>query len=167
MVVGSGFLIALSRENAKRVFGQADDAGQMTLFEELRKSPELKKKGYILELAKAWDAIHRLLTEGTLEPTGGDFPLNAVILGGKPIHQGTDYAAAVVRPDLTPFIAEALAEITEEELQKKFVDLPQHGYDQGVADKDFDEVWRVTRLLQEFYDFCAAERLAVLFVGKR
>lgn len=164
-MVGTGYLIALSRDNAKRVFGQPDDAGLAGLLDELRKSPELKKKGHVLDLAKAWDAIHRLLTEGTLDPTGGDAPLNMTILGGKSIHKGTDFAAVVVRPDMTPFVAEALAEITEEEFRKKFADLPKHGYSQNVGDKDFDEVWRVTRLVCEFYEFCAAERLAVLFTG--
>lgn len=164
-MVGTGYLIALSRDNAKRVFAQGDDAGLISLLDELKKSPELKKKGHVLDMAKAWDAIHRLLTEGTLEPNGGDFPLNTAILGGKPIHKGTDFAAVVVRPDMTPFVAEALAEVTQEDFQKKFGDLPGHGYNQGTTSKDFDEVWRVTRLLKDFYEFCAAERLAVLFVG--
>jgi hypothetical protein len=67
---------------------------------------------------KAWDGIHRCLTEGKLGSEDGTYPLNAVILGGLPLHQGDGYivsyntpaevrevAAALTDLDLGPFIA--------------------------------------------------------------
>ena len=42
-------------------------------------------------LDKAWDGIHRCLTEGQLGSEDGSYPLNAVILGGLPLYQGEDY----------------------------------------------------------------------------
>ena len=66
-----------------------------------------------------WDPIHRCLTEGELDPTGGDFPLNTAILGGKQLHQGDDLAAVLIRPDMINFVAEALAEVKQQDVQTK------------------------------------------------
>src|SRR6185437_13524993 len=49
---------------------------------------------------KAWDGIHRCLTEGKLGSDDGTYPLNAVILGGLPLHQGDDYVVSYNPPPL-------------------------------------------------------------------
>jgi hypothetical protein len=59
------------------------------------------------EIDKAWDAIHRALTDGTLEP--GAFPLGRAILGGRQLHRGDDYIVALVTKLEVPAVAGALA----------------------------------------------------------
>lgn len=39
-------------------------------------------------VGKAWDGIHRYLTEGRFGSEDGSYPLNAVVLGGLPPHRG-------------------------------------------------------------------------------
>jgi hypothetical protein len=51
---------------------------------------------------KAWDGIHRCLTEGKLGSDDGTYPLNAVILGGLPLHQGDDYVVSYNPPRSGP-----------------------------------------------------------------
>jgi hypothetical protein len=165
-VVGPGYHIALSREHAKRVFANKDDATLPPLIEELKNDKVLKANAQILDCKRTWDPIHRCLTEGTLDPEAGEFPRNHVILGGKKLHNGDDYIAVVIRPDMVPFIAEALHDLKEPEFRKCFFALADKGYDQPINEKEYSYVWHMVQELRGFYEFCDAERFAVLFSGK-
>src|SRR5262249_19243524 len=101
----------------------------------------MQKSGRVLETGAGWDPLHRCLTEGELDPAGGDFPLNHAVLGGKQLHNGADYTAVLVRPDMTRFIADALSELEEEELRKKFFGLKTESYRGPLDEKHFMEMW--------------------------
>ena len=163
-VVGRGYHIALTREHAKRLFGQIDDESLRQFLDELKNSPEMKKSGRILETGTAWNAIHRCLTEGELDPAGGDFPLNHAVLGGKQLHKGDDYAAVLVRPDMTRFIADGLAEVKEEDFRAKFFALPA-SYGQPINEKEFIAVWLAIQNLKVFYEAAAENLEAVVFTA--
>ena len=45
-------------------------------------------ESYTQETDKAWDAIHRCLSDGSLNPGAGSYPLNRTILGGSHLYQG-------------------------------------------------------------------------------
>jgi hypothetical protein len=165
-VVGPGYHIALSREHAKRVFANKDDASLPPLIAELLADKSLKANSQILEVKRTWDAIHRCLTEGMLDPEAGAFPLNHVILGGKKLHNGDDYVAVVVRPDMVTFIAETLHEIKEPDFRKKFFALADKGYDQPINEKEYSFIWHTVQEIRTFFEYCDEERFAVLFTGK-
>jgi hypothetical protein len=164
-VVGRGYHIALGREHARRLFGLKEDQAILKFLEELKASPEMKKSGRLLDTGTAWDAIHRCLTEGELDPAAGDFPLNHAVLGGKQLHQGDDYAAVLVRPDMTRFIADALAEVEEDDIRKKFFALPP-SYKQPRGEKEFIEVWLALQNLKVFYEAATENLEAVAFTAK-
>lgn len=165
-MVGSGYHIALTREHAKRVFNQQDDESLRTFLQELIDSPEMVKSGRVLNSGKCWNAIHRCLTEGELDPNGGEFPLNHTVLGGKQLHKGDDYAATLIRPDITPFVAEALAEIREPEFREKFFALDPESYGLPINEKAFLEVWLALTNLRVFFDAAAENLEAVIFTAK-
>lgn len=165
-MVGQGCLIALTREHAKRVFGQKDDENLRQLLEELRTSPDLKKSGRTLDLGQLWDPLHRCLTEGELDPAAGEPPLNQTILGGRQLHHGSDYVAAIVRPDMTTFVAEALGDVKEEEFRKKFFGLNPATYQRPINEKHFMEIWVALRDVKVFYDAAAENLEAVVFTAK-
>ena len=165
-MVGRGFHIALSREHAKRLFAIKDDPSLLQFLEELKSMPDLKKSGRILDLGTAWDPIHRCLTEGELDPAGGDFPLNHAVLGGKQLHKGADSTAVLVRPDMTRFIADALEELTEDDIRQKFFALDSKSYQQPIDEKHFMHMWIALQTLKDFY-LAATENLeAVVFTAK-
>lgn len=165
-MVGRGFHIALSREHAKQLFAIKDDASLLKFLEELKGKPDLKKSGRILDLGTAWDPIHRCLTEGELDPAGGEFPLNHAVLGGKQLHKGADSTAVLVRPDMTRFIADALEELTEDDFRKKFFALNPQSYQQPIDEKNFMQTWIALLTLKDFY-LAATENLeAVVFTAK-
>jgi hypothetical protein len=165
-VVGRGYHIALGREHAKRLFGIKDDQEILKFLEELKASPEMKKSGRLLDSGTAWDALHRCLTEGELDPAGGDFPLNHAVLGGKRLYQGSDYVAVLIRPDMTRFISDALDEVDEADFRKKFFALNRDSYKQPLGEKEFTQHWIMLQDLQVFFEAAADNLEAVVFTAK-
>jgi hypothetical protein len=165
-VVGRGYHIALGREHAKRLFGLKEDQAILQFLEELKADRDIKKSGRLLDTGTAWDAIHRCLTEGELDPAAGDFPLNHAVLGGKQLHQGTDYAAVLVRPDMTRFIADALAEVEEDEFRKKFLALNPASYKLPLGEKEFTSTWLALQNLKVFFEAATENLEAVVFTAK-
>ena len=166
-MVGPGYHIALTREHAKRLFGIKADAELRQYLDELKELPEMTRSGRVLSSGILWDPIHRCLTDGELDPAGGDFPLNHAVLGGKQLHQGSDYIAALVRPDMTQFIADALGELEEEDTRKKFFALPPDSYSQPIDEKHFMQMWLMLQDLKVFFEAAAENLEAVVFTAKR
>jgi hypothetical protein len=165
-VAGRGFLIALSREHAKQLFAIKEDASLIKFLDGLKGMPDLKKSGRILDLGTAWDPIHRCLSEGELDPAGGDFPLNHAILGGKQLHKGVDQTAVLVRPDMTRFIADALEELNEDDIRKKFLALNKQSYKEPIDEKHFMQTWIALQTVKDFYLATAENMEAVVFTAK-
>jgi hypothetical protein len=166
-VSGAGYHFGLTRDHAKRVFAATDDAALLALAEEFKNSKEMKKNGQVVDCKKWWDPIHRCLTEGELDPEGGEIPLNHAILGGKQLAKGTEYFISLVRPDLTPFVAEALHDLKEPEFRQRYFQLADKGYTQALNEKEYALVWHQIQELRNFFEYCAEERFAVLFIGQR
>lgn len=164
-MVGRGYHIALGRDQAKRLFGLKEDAAILKFLEELKAAPDMKKSGRLLDTGTAWDPIHRCLTEGELDPNAGDFPLNHAVLGGKQLHQGTDYAAVLIRPDMTRFIADALAEVDEDDFRKKFFALKRDAQP-PPSEKEFTAVWLALQNLKVFFEAATENMEAVVFTAK-
>jgi uncharacterized protein DUF1877 len=165
-VVGPGYHIALAREHAKTLFGLKDDEGLRKFLDELRLGPDMRKSGRVLEMGTLWNPLHRCLTDGELDPAAGDFPLNHAVLGGKQLHKGGDYTAVLVRPDMTRFIADGLAELEEEDLRKKFFGLKPESCRRPLDEKHFMEMWLRLQDLRVFFEAAADNLEAVVFTGK-
>ena len=165
-MVGRGYHIALAREHAKTLFGIKNDASLRKFLDELKAKPDMKKSGRLLDTGVLWDPIHRCLTEGELDPAAGDFPLNHAVLGGKQLHKGSDYTAVLIRPDMTSFIADAIAELEEDDVRKKFFALGNGSYKQPIDEKHFMEMWLMLQNLKVFFEAAAENIEAVVFTAK-
>jgi uncharacterized repeat protein (TIGR01451 family) len=96
----------------------------------------------------------------------GAVPLNHAVLGGKQLHQGSDYAAVLIRPDMTRFIADAIAELEEDDVRKKFFALSGGSYKQPIDEKHFMEMWLMLQNLKVFFEAAAENMEAVVFTAK-
>jgi hypothetical protein len=161
-VIGRGFYLALARDHAKRLFSIKEDAELAKFMQELKTSAEMKKSGRALDIGPAWDPLHRIMTDGELDPGGGDFPGNHVVLGGKQLHHGSDFSTIVIRPDMVPFVSEALNDLKQLEVREKFNALPP-SYTKPRGDKEFTEVWLAVKQLRTFFDAAAENLEAVVF----
>ena len=76
----NGYLIALSRENAKLVFAAREDSTLAETIDGLLQDETIRQSGYLLDCGKGWQQI-----QDALETMGGDAPMEQVLLGGRPM----------------------------------------------------------------------------------
>jgi hypothetical protein len=92
----------------------------------------------LAETDKAWDAIHRCLTDGTLRRATGQ-PLEIVILGGRPFYSGSDYMMTLKNPDEVRAAAPLLAAISKSSFRAAYDRIDGRDYG-GPPDFTADEL---------------------------
>lgn len=111
---------------------------------------------------KAWDAIHRALGDGSLNPGGG--PLCAVVLGGQQLHPGNDYIVSLLSPPQVTLLANALREIDRDALQRGYQQIDPSDYDGNKGEADFDYTWQWFASLPPLFARAADQGRGMLFV---
>ncbi|GIE77043.1 hypothetical protein Aph02nite_29930 [Actinoplanes philippinensis] len=111
---------------------------------------------------KAWDAIHRCLTDGTLDPDAGDPPLSLAVAGGRHLHDEM-YVVHVTAAEVRE-VAAALLDIDEAWLRERFGDFGDD-YDGAADEQDFQYTWSNLADLRDFYQRAAAAGRAVIFTA--
>ena len=117
------------------------------------------------ETDKAWDAIHRALTDGDLSYDGGSYPLSHVVLGGEPLYSGEDYIIALKTPEQVRDVAAALKAVTREELRRGYDRIDSAAYQGEICDEDFDYTWSWMGGLIDFFGRAAAAGRSVIFTA--
>ena len=120
---------------------------------------------YAAQTDKAWDAIHRALTDGQLAYDNGPYPLSHVILGGEPLYADDDYIISLKTVDQVRAIAKALAALTKEQLRAGYDRIDPSGYGFPLSDEDFEYTWDWLTGLVPFYQTAATEGRAVIFTA--
>ena len=165
-VQSRGAHIILSRDDARRLFGAGDDEALRNVVAELLAEPGRREAGRLLD-GVHWKSIHRALTDGTLEPDAGEFPLNQCILGGRRLHSGREFEAVLIRPDVAPRVADSLRALSEAEFQQRFQRLAPEALEVMPTGDPCSIVWQQLQDLQQFFQSAAAEREAILFTAAR
>ena len=102
-MAGRGVLFTITDTDVQQLLSarQATDADDevMAVVEEIE---ERWDENWLYETDKAWDAIHRCLTDGQLEYENGEYPLNHCILGGTQLYAGDDYIISLKSPQQSP-----------------------------------------------------------------
>jgi hypothetical protein len=121
-------------------------------------------KDHVGESDKAWDAIHRCLTDGSLDDEAGEFPLSYVILGGKHLYEGEDYIVCFVSADEVKSVAKALLPITRETMKNwYFTLLDKDDYEGEIGDQDFAYTWDWFENVRELYLRASITGRSVIF----
>ena len=109
-----GVHFAIDDKMADRLLTAEDDDDLAALIEEIEEG-----NAHVGHCGtdKAWDAIHRSLTDGHLAYDNGVYPLNAAILGGRQLYEADDYIVSLLTPTQVHDVAEAVAAITENQLR--------------------------------------------------
>jgi len=117
---------------------------------------------WLAETDKAWDFIHRVLTDGELDWNNGTYPLNHVVMGGESLYSESDYIISLKTPRQVGDAAIELRRITEASFREKFLQLDEsvieHSYEQ-----DFEYSWYWFQSLRDFWLRAADEGRFVLF----
>ena len=161
-MLGVHFAITSDQERALLA---ADDEGDSDMVGELLDDIEESwhDDGLKVDTDKAWDAIHRCLTDGTLDPDGGDYPLSLAVLGGRHLHD--EYYVVYISAAQTRDVATALRGVDRTWLRRRFDAINDPDYRGARDNADFDYTWDGFSDVQAFYERAAAAGRAVLFTA--
>lgn len=175
-----GLFLSLSKSQVESFLLCKNDEEIISYLQNLEESWD---EPHLQEVDKAWDAMHRCLSDGTLQRFGGEYPLNAVVLGGKSLYHASDYIVSFVTEQQTKEIAEAMAGVTREVLQLRYDGLKEAAkkwkgirgivfsftrskeapYEGPISDDDFEYTWAYFVEVRNFYLKAASENRAVVF----
>ncbi|MEU7611822.1 YfbM family protein [Micromonospora sp. NPDC049204] len=155
-----GVHFAITSEQERSLLA-ADDDRVGEFLEEIEES--WYDDTFRVDTDKAWDAIHRCLTDGTLDPDGGPYPLSHAVLGGRHLHD--DYYVVYVSAAEVRDVAEALRTIDRVWLRLRFDAIDGSDYDGAQDDDDFEYTWSNFADVQAFYDRAAKADRSVIFTA--
>ena len=120
------------------------------------------------DLDKAWDAIHRALTNGRLEYGGSRYaPGSWVILGGEVLRGDRageeDYIVTCKNPHQVQRIDTFLQELTEETFRELYFAVDPREYGMEPHEEDFEYTWYYLSDSIPFWKNAAEKGLWVLF----
>ncbi|HEY7222820.1 MAG TPA: DUF1877 family protein [Micromonosporaceae bacterium] len=159
-----GYHFVLTPDQQRRLLAAADAGDQDAVGEIVEEIEETDSYTDDLRVGtdKAWDAIHRCLSDGSLDPDGGVYPLSYAILGGRHLHD--DYYVCYVSAAEVRDVAAALVGIDEPELRRRY-DRIGEDYQQPRDDVDFQYTWENFVDVCAFYGRAAAAECAVIFTA--
>ena len=156
-----GVLFAIDDETVKRlVAAVGDDDAVIQVAGEIEDRWEA---GYVAETDKSWDAMHRALSDGSLDYDAGEYPLNRCILGGQQLHSGEEWIVALVTRAEVPEVAAALDLIDEPAFRARYFGFVPKDYAPEYGEQDFEYTWDNFEDVAELYANAAAAGRAVLF----
>jgi hypothetical protein len=119
----------------------------------------------LCELDKAWDAIHRTLTDGKLEWNNGDYPLNHFILGGELLYFQSDYIMTLKTPHQVKDIFKSFDLVTKDLFRTGYFKIDKNLYRFETTEEDFDYTWTWFSQSREFWKQASEEGRYVLFTA--
>ncbi len=158
-----GVHLALSARDEERTLA-IDNPGELVEFitEDLEER-YLEDEAWSFQSDKAWDAIHRCLTDGQLQYESGPFPLAYGVLGGKALDAGDDYTACYVSPQQVKEAVPALGDVTRDWMREQYETLSDTEYSGHIGDEDFEYTWENFQGMREFFARAAEGNRCVLF----
>ena len=156
-----GVHFAVTPTQAKQLLAAKSDRKLMGLIDEIEETWE---QPFVVETDKAWDAMHRCLTDGSLLYVSGEYPLNHCICGGRQLIRGRDYTVSFVSRPQVKDVAAALAKVTKAWLRKRYDKIDPDDYDEvEMGDEDFRYTWDNFLAVRRFYKKAAEVGRAVIF----
>ena len=156
-----GVHFALSTQDEARLLAAAgDDDAVIGIVEQIE---EGSFPGPHCDSDKAWDALHRCLTDGKLEYANGSYPLRAAVLGGRQLVEDAEYTVSYVSAGQVRDVAEALSVIEEDWLRRRYDTLGDTDYAGPMDEDDFEYTWDALEDIREFFAVAAEAGQAVIF----
>ena len=122
-------------------------------------------KPHLYETDKAWDAIHRCLTDGSLTMVPSANPMGKLILGGRQLYSDTQtYIVNLIEANELPEISEALNGVTKEWMKARYDQLRETNYPQEfISEQDWEYTWDWFSGIPDFIVRAVQENRSVIF----
>ncbi len=158
-----GVFFALSSEQRDHLLALTTDAERRAYIQD--HIEEQWDDVHLLQMDKAWDAVHRCLTDGTLTIGSSPTPLAKLILDGKQLHSDTStYIANLVDWHELPEISEALKAVTKDSLKARYERLRATDYLQyQISNEDWEYTWDYFSEIPDFVARTYEEGRSILF----
>lgn len=163
-----GVNFALDKEHVRQLLSLESDDAKIAYVSEVIEE-ELMSTEWCGESDKAWDGIHRCLTDGTLESKNGGRPRGNLIAGGALLLDSVDtYLIYFVPSEDVPAVASDLDSISKEEFASAYWNsITQENciwYQFKSAD-DLEYHWHWFEQLRAFTHRCSAAGRAFIFTA--
>jgi hypothetical protein len=159
-VLGVHFAITAEQESQLLAADSAGDTEALeALLEEIEEGWPSGDDDLKVDTDKEWDAIHRSLGDGTLDPDAPRYPLSHAVLGGRQMHD--DYHVCYVSADEVREVAAALHQVDEARLRRGFESIG----DDYRGPLEFDYTWSNFVDVRSFFDRAAEAKRAVIFTA--
>ena len=155
-----GVHFAITSEQVAAFLTADGDEAVMALLADIEAA---RDEDNLAESDRAWDAMHRCLTNGTLEYGGGEYPLSHCILGPRQLLEEDGDIVCLVQTDEVPDVANALRAITADAFRQRYADLLPKDYAPEYGPEDREYTWARLQKVRDLFEKAAARRRAVLF----
>jgi hypothetical protein len=155
-----GVLFAIDQQETQALRGAISDDQVQAVVAAIE---ERWDERFLGQTDKAWDAIHRCLTDGTLAWGNGSFPRNRCILGGESLHHGEEYVVTLTEARDVPAVAAALQQVTEAEMRQAYDRLDPADNGPEWSEEDFEYTWSWFQEVRDLWSRAAAAGRAVIF----
>jgi hypothetical protein len=173
-----GLHLALTDEVARGLLSLQSDDDIVNRIHELEEQyvPDDGEPEWSYASEKAWDAIHRCMSGGSLRSgegplaklvkawgvirsctTGGSLrigegPLAKLVLGGRQLHQGDEYIVSAITPAEAMEAAAAAYKIDKPDMKQRYDRMAPDYQKELVSIDDFEDTWQHFQSLREFLD---------------
>ena len=122
-------------------------------------------EAHLLETDKAWDAIHRCLTDGTLTFAAHSSPLSKLILGGKHLNSDrTSYIVNLIEHEELHALSAVLRTVTREWMEDRYWRLKNTDYPQEfISEQDCQYTWDYFSAIPDFISRADQDGRSVIF----
>lgn len=161
-----GVHFSLADDEVRKLKSFSDDSDRLDYLQcEIEEKYFSEHEDRVAQSDKAWDAMHRALSDGDLSYTTGPHPLRLAVIGGDPIYAEGDYIMSLKTPAEVKEVAKALVPITEEDFRRKYDAIDPEKYGCPKNDEDFRYTWDWFTGVVTFYQRAATEGRWVLFTA--
>lgn len=154
-----GVHFAITKAQVKALRNAEDDDELVELVEEIEESDDVLH----FDSDKAWDGLHRCLSDGTLDPDGGARPLNLVFFGGEMLNEDDAYFVVLLEPKEVREVAAALADVGPDWIRERYRALEFPEYEEPKSEEDLGYLVSSFEGLPAFFARAAKEKLHVIF----
>jgi hypothetical protein len=156
-----GMHFAISYEQAMKLLKCKSDEELVEMVQE--EIEEVSTEENSFQTDKAWDPIHRCLSNGTLDVRQGTRPLNLAVFGGNILNQEAGTFVVLLTPTEVQQVAGALDQVTEDWMKKKYFDQKFPDYAGEKSQEDWEYTWGSFDGLPAFFANAAARKQHVVF----
>jgi hypothetical protein len=158
-----GVFFALSSSEKEHLLALESDKKRMEYIQE--EIEEAWDEAHLLQIDKAWEAIHRCLTDGSLTVSRSSNPLGKLIVGGIQLYSDTQtYIINLIESSELPEISTALKVVTKEWLKARYEQLRSTDYPQEfTSEQDWEYTWDWFSGIPEFVVRAAQEGRSIIF----